>query len=571
MFLRRLLAAFLSAFLAFGLLAQQPNVCETQLGPMKASPIAYGSYLESRFRDANQCSGRVLNGKIVFDQSVSNPALACPDLFAWKLFAEAISDQFWKRWAADQQTWPGCGSGSPGCPDTIHPPTAPLPLCGNGSDPGSCCNPNSNTNPGYLDNWNPAKNCPYFPGDHAPATGAETAPIGVLPLTAHIDSFGLAFGLTFQSFLAQEPGRKIRQTMSELVFRNRPMWQFIFENNLYNQEGLAAVFNAANASLTGNPPYHVQSSTAKLGEVDFPIQSIMIKSDWLSERAAIAMGLADTPPHIKLEIRSPVTDNNGTILEKGTHWLVAMHISSKDTPNWVWATFEHISNPGRCDYTGCNDSYGYLSSDLAITANQRRNFTAPKITCDNLPLPSWVFNTQKTYSSGPISAALKATLDSVGIGTGTESIPPSPGDPRWRNYRLKGTQVEFTDSTGRHTRLGNSVTEAGFVNTSSCITCHARASVGAKGSIPLPVGVFTNSIGEQGYAESAFGAPNPAWYNASGNPPAFRAVQTDFVWGVLTALCVDPKFNPNVCSTTLPTGGSAVSTNSFSIRQLIKQ
>jgi hypothetical protein len=42
------------------------------------------------------------------------------------------------------------------------------------------------------------------------------------------------------------------------------------------------------------------------------------------------------------------------------------HISSKDIPNWIWATFEHVGNPGRCDYTGCNDSYGELLSLAAL-------------------------------------------------------------------------------------------------------------------------------------------------------------------------------------------------------------
>ena len=65
-------------------------------------------------------------------------------------------------------------------------------------------------------------------------------------------------------------------------------------------------------------------------------------------------------------------------------------------------------------------------------------------------------------------------------------------------YRLKGAQVDFTDRTGRPTIVGNSITEAGFVSTSSCITCHARASIGApsKGQnqfpVPPPLSVFTD-------------------------------------------------------------------------------
>ena len=28
-------------------------------------------------------------------------------------------------------------------------------------------------------------------------------------------------------------------------------------------------------------------------------------------------------------------------------------------PNWHWYAFEHVNNLGRCDFTGCNDSYGF--------------------------------------------------------------------------------------------------------------------------------------------------------------------------------------------------------------------
>lgn len=528
-----------------------PNVCEQQVGPINKSAMAYAMYSDSKFKDAAQCAAKVVNGKVVVDPAVTNPALSCPDLFSWKLFIDALKDQFWVNWAADQQTWPGCAAGGPGCAPP-HQPTMPLPLCAQGSDPGKCCNPTSNNNPGSKDGWNPAMYCPYFPGDHKGAAAAQLGPIGLPPTKAHVNNFAVATGLSETKLLEADPSRKIRQTMSEIVFRNKSMWSYVFQNNLYNQEGLAAVLSSANANLSGNLPYRDRDATARLNEIDFPVQSVMIKSDWLNEKAALAMGLRDEPPHIKMDIRSPVTDNNGTILEKGPHWLVAMHISSKDTPNWVWTTFEHVANPGRCDYTGCNDSFGYLSADPAIGPKQQRNFTAPKMKCDDLPLAAWVFDTEKQYADGSITPALNALFTAAGIGQGKASPSPSPGDPRWRNYRLKGSQVEFTDATGQFTRLGNSVTEAGFINSSSCITCHARASIGAQGTIPLPNGVFINQLGEQGYAESAHGLPNPAWFQASAQPPAYRALPADFVWGVLTALCVDPKFNPAVCSLGAP-------------------
>ena len=30
-----------------------------------------------------------------------------------------------------------------------------------------------------------------------------------------------------------------------------------------------------------------------------------------------------------------------------TFGLTALHITTKDLPNWLWATFEHVDNPAR--------------------------------------------------------------------------------------------------------------------------------------------------------------------------------------------------------------------------------
>jgi hypothetical protein len=105
---------------------------------------------------------------------------------------------------------------------------------------------------------------------------------------------------------------------------------------------------------------------------------------------------------------------------------------------------------------------------------------------------------------------------------------------------LKGAQVEFTDSMGRAVHLGNSVTEGGFVSTSSCMTCHARAGAAVAGTIPPPLGVFENGISDSGYLPSSIGIPVADWYNRSGQPPTLQVLQTDFVWGFLAANSTKP-------------------------------
>lgn len=528
--MKRLCAVLLSCFLMSAPVTPQSvpppeqNECQDT-----TNSLNYVAYLRSRPMDHQDCAMRVQNGRIVIDPMVTNPAMSCSDMFAWKLYAEVITQEFWKNWAPDQYTWPNQN---------------PLPLCSTGVTP--CCTPGSLTNPGYANKDNPATQCPYFPGDF-PGT-PQPVPYGAPPSKAHLPSFMQLPSVRDRvagNLEVPDPGRVVRQSMAEIVYRNEPMFDYIFRNDIYHQNGIAEVYTRNNDNLNSATPYRLKNPTAQLSEIDLPIASIMIKSNWLNRKRAEELGIKEDPrnPFIKMMIRSAVTDNNGTILEPGEHWLVAFHISSKDTPNWTWLTFEHVTNMGRCDYTGCNDSYGFSSPDN-VGANQVANYTVPKTVCDDLLLPSWVFDLGKIYDGGTISAGLKAVLDGLNIGVADNStMNPTPRDRGWRSYRLKGSQNNFVDSMGQKTHLGNSVTEGGFMITSSCITCHSRAATTSKGTIPLALGVFINETDDQGYLQSARGTPDPDWFFASNQPPSMLALQTDFVWGFLSA---------NACKTCPP-------------------
>jgi hypothetical protein len=107
--------------------------------------------------------------------------------------------------------------------------------------------------------------------------------------------------------------------------------------------------------------------------------------------------------------------------------------------------------------------------------------------------------------------------------------------PAWLNYRLDGAQIDFTDATGRPILLGNSITEDGFVATSSCITCHARSTIGpriagqAKAN-RLSVFKSTSPL------ISDNGAPDPTWYYVDPRKPATRKyLQLDFLWSLRNA------------------------------------
>ncbi len=115
--------------------------------------------------------------------------------------------------------------------------------------------------------------------------------------------------------------------------------------------------------------------------------------------------------------------------------LTALHITRKDLPNWFWATFEHMDNK-KADAKAKPPAEGWLLPSVD-------RFACPTAPHDCEAIPS---------------------------GIGLEGT-------QWENYRLRGTQIDFIDSRGRPLRLANSQPEASFQTTSSCITCHALASV----------------------------------------------------------------------------------------------
>lgn len=166
--------------------------------------------------------------------------------------------------------------------------------------------------------------------------------------------------------------------------------------------------------------------------------------------------------------------------------LVALHIITKDLPTWFWCDFVQV------DY----DKY----SEAA-----RQDSTEPKV---------------------PENASDDEKL----IGN------PHPGTEgtKWAYYRLRGTQVAFTDSTGRFGLVANPLIESRFQQTSSCITCHARATVGLRTPAcsqqfnHLPVFPTSEVDRPNDIAYGSVGTPNPKWFtDDNGNPPY---VQTDFLW-----------------------------------------
>jgi hypothetical protein len=509
--------------------------------PPPPTSIDYAMYFGAMPKDGAQCALKVVENErkqktLVAAAPVTNPAMTCPDMFSWKLFVDSIRDGFLQRWATDPDTFPGNGG-------DVDPPTVfPWPLCGAGITT-NCCQPGGKNDPAH---------CPFFPGAGLTTLDAFARPAPVrrvrvpaLMRLHAVPSGARAFlGLAadahagFATVPTDDPTRKLRQEQRELVFRNEPMLNYIFLNGIYYAEGVETVFTNNQADIQKNAPFHRPSTARSLTAVDLPTDAVMIKANFITKEQAEGVGLKEDPAYPFLKMR--LLPTAGSTAQE--YWLISFHVSSKDTPNWVWTTFEYVGNIGRCDFIGCNDSYGFAAPATLLGRTTAGNYTPPHTTSDGFkPAPSVIYSLNGTYPPEVIRPALQAVFDQMDIGTGPNEVPPSnlpPGqnwfptskDKAWRSYRLKGSQVNFTDSAGRTLLLGNSVTEAGFVTRSSCATCHARASINAAGDAAL--GVFEPETDFQGYLMSSHGTPNPAWYNLSKTSPLPLAVQTDFIWGM---------------------------------------
>ncbi|PZQ12877.1 MAG: hypothetical protein DI564_12595 [Rhodanobacter denitrificans] len=252
--------------------------------------------------------------------------------------------------------------------------------------------------------------------------------------------------------------------VAEETRRNRPQFDYIVANRLNTQAGLADAY-------------------ARGFKVVMPAESLSVKGDWVP----VATLLRWIPSLGSVErVRSLYyTASSGGV----EYAVVSLHVSSRQNANWVWGTFEHELNPGRCDDIGCFDTFG--AQDAAVPPNRR------------------TINTQ--YGACAKTPALTSLMAQAGL------------SPVWRHYCLKSTQVDYAAPDGTPYVLGNSVIERivgnGTVAASSCIACHAYAS-----------------FGKDGKPAAAATAMLP--YNPTGQPIAAvleGSVQFDFMWGVLLA------------------------------------
>jgi len=252
--------------------------------------------------------------------------------------------------------------------------------------------------------------------------------------------------------------------IAEETKRNKPQFDYIVANGLNTKAGLTAAY-------------------AKSFVVTMPTDSISVKVDWVPLPTLLQwipnLGSVDNIRKVYYT----------TVSEGSEYAAVSMHVSSRQNPNWVWGTFEHQFNPGRCDNLGCFDSFG--ATKAAVYPNKT------------------AVNTQ--YGACTKTKGLQAMMTAANL------------SPVWQNYCLKSSQVDYVAADKTPYALGNSVIERivgnGTVSASSCIGCHVYASFGSNGA---PTKAATAMLP----------------YNPTGNPimgVLSGSLQYDFMWGVLLA------------------------------------
>lgn len=501
--------------------------------PGQADSTDTAMYFHSHVRDAPTCAmTAAADGSINFPDAIGAPAATCPDAFGWKQFLEAIQAEFWDEWANDETVWV----------------SDPKTVC-TSADQTDCCfvAPGESVQVGYrgadgqpvkpADIGGPGSHCPYIPGDWGGSD--ETTFEGAKPITSHNTTF----------LRTLDPARIARQREVEVVYRNDPFVRYTTANELYSTPGLQKLFKRISGEAANSKPYRPEGQG-----VTYPSDAVMFKADWIPEKTMLELGyisdhdndpstIPQDPdnPYITMKIKASTSPDAQKM--EGIYYLAAITGASKALPNWHWYAFEHVNNLGRCDYTGCNDSYGFSTevkvkspTDPDKTITVQSNFIRPHVEDDELEDGTDLFDTGKRYHSGQMNDGLAALFQATGIGSGDAPVDadmPKTSDPAWQSYRLKGTQTQFYTNDGYPTIVGASITEGGFVNTASCLSCHVQASVNAEGAPGTSVG-GTGRLNLFGIGESVNGAPYTGDYYTRGTTDQ-RAVRVDFVWGILFA------------------------------------
>jgi hypothetical protein len=313
---------------------------------------------------------------------------------------------------------------------------------------------------------------------------------------------GAGLGRAARPFVVPPAGQLKAGDNVEETRRNKSAFDFIVSNNLYKVTGLQSAF----AKFAGDRK-----------PLAFPSDAIEVKANWFP------VANPDDPTKSGIPGYTGSPNDAGRFYHVNTaggkdYALVSMHIISKMVPNWTWATFEHQNNPGRCEFIGCRDTFG----------------SVPAVIPPDTLVPDPNDPTYANTRNNPAPYAPCAKTPSLDALFGAAAI-----DPVFKNYCLKGSQVDFTDASGMAIRVGNSITEEGFDFQASCMSCHGRAAFDQRG-FPTTLAGFDPVTGAplgpvhgEWFWTTNIGGP---WAPAAMPPVGIQtvpgAVEADFVWSI---------------------------------------
>jgi hypothetical protein len=203
------------------------------------------------------------------------------------------------------------------------------------------------------------------------------------------------------------------------------------------------------------------------GFIQFPSMSKEVKARWIKIQES------DKP---RYHWRSIVVTKEGGSKETQIWGLSGLHIITRDLPNWFWTDFEHVDQ----EVDGTKE--GRPSID-------------PTTRGQNPPF-------------------------------GKDGIRNETVGSKWENYRLRGAQINFTDRFGTPIELSNTLIEPKDSGPSSCITCHANATI----SSSIRPGAKPPFVIKHLPAQFVLGLPHPeAFKDQSGH---IKFLPTDFVWSM---------------------------------------
>ena len=264
------------------------------------------------------------------------------------------------------------------------------------------------------------------------------------------------------------------------ILMNRPMFDYILENGLYNKQGQEN-FKGKIEFPSGNKPG--DDPNAEPGRMG----AIMVKVSWRildPDKDKDLIRQFHTADALIYLPGPPTTKTGPTCVEKKLG-LIGFHVGHKtdNAPQWVWTSFEHVSNvPNQAD----------VDSGMLLSRYNFYNSACKDCAVNQTPPTPWSPNASLKFHSGYRSQVVRVNMLPepviAEVAELNREIRSILKDTVWQNYMLLTTQwpsdhESKTDPTGAPapTYLANTTLETYSqgrtpLASSSCMACHNNAT-----------------------------------------------------------------------------------------------